>query len=88
MGTKIPDFKNMLMEPELAETEREKYVGVILDSVMKVSTQCTTACKTHLNKPINYGSRHVSLPPPSVSPYLEIQAVDFLMKYSVGSLLF
>ena len=45
MGQKKPNFKYNLMGSELAVTDQERDLEVVVDSSMKMSTQCAAAVK-------------------------------------------
>ena len=44
-GAKIQNFSYQLMGSELSMTDQERDFGVLVDSLMKVSTQCAAAVK-------------------------------------------
>ena len=45
LGAKKPNFKFNLMGSELVVTEQERDLGVVVDSSMKMSTQCAATVK-------------------------------------------
>ena len=45
IGTKNPKYKYKLMGSELAETDQERDLGVMIDNSLKTSAQCATAIK-------------------------------------------
>ena len=45
IGAKNPNYKYTLMGSELAETDQERDLGVVVDNSMKMSRQCVTAIK-------------------------------------------
>ena len=46
IGAKNQNFSYQLMGSELSVMDQERDIGVLVDSLMKVSTQCVQSCPT------------------------------------------